>query len=113
MFSFRPFVYWLKENFNFPNMIISTHYNRSFLYEDGVIPIFRQYTKSEKSQEKHRHKKINSKDYQYIINDIKDQISKISNFNKSDIIVYNLGYMSLPNISYKQKKFVPLNGMKE
>jgi len=111
IFSFRPFVYWLKENFDFPNIIISTHYNRSFLYEDGVIPIFRQYTKNEKNQEKHRHKKINAKDYQYLTNDIKDQISKVSNFNKGDIIVYNLGYMSLPNISYRQKRFVPLNGV--
>lgn len=106
--SFRPFVHWLKKVFQFKNFIISTHYNRTFLYSDSVIPIFKQYTKNEISQVGHKHEKINSTDYIYLTNDIKDQIVKITDFNKSDIIVYNLGYSSLPKIVFSQKIFKPI-----
>lgn len=59
-------------------MIVSTHYNRSFMYDCSVIPIFKQYTHDEKGQIGHRHDRINAKDYQYLINDIKDQIAEMT-----------------------------------
>lgn len=103
--SFRPFVVWLRKNFNFPNVIVSTHYNRRFLYDENVVPIFKQYSKDEFGQKGHRHKRICLKDYNYIQNDIKDQISSVSSFNKGDIITYSLGYNKVPNISIYQKYF--------
>lgn len=108
MSCFRPFVYWLKNNFNFPNIIVSSHYNRSFLYDLPVIPIFKQYSNDEKGQLNHKHDRINAKDYQYLTNDIKDQLISISNWNKKDVIVYNLGYSSTPNFnSLYKKNFIP------
>lgn len=109
--SFRPFVCWLRKNFNFPNFLVSTHYNRRFLYDENILPIFKQYTKDEGSQNEHKHDKINYIDFTYIINDIKDQISEISNFNKGDIITYHLGYSSIPNISIFQKSFQPIRSI--
>jgi len=102
--TFRPFYYWLKENFNFPNIIVSTHYNRSFLYDSPVIPIFKQYSNDEKGQIYHKHDRINAKDYQYLINDIKDQTVNITNWNKKDIVIYNLGYSSTANHNILMKK---------
>lgn len=109
LMCFRPFVYWLRKYFNFQNFIISTHYDRKFLYDVDVLPIFRQYTNLEKNQKGHKHKNICSKDYNFLINELKDQISKISKFNKGDIVVYNLGYSSLPNIYFSQRHFTPIS----
>lgn len=101
---FKPFVEWILHNFDVPHIIVSTHHNRSFLYSIENIPIFRHYTKDEESQENHRHKKINSKDYVYLTNEIKNIISKQYSVNKSSIIDYNLGYNKTPEISFFQKR---------
>ena len=114
IFTFRPFVYWLIDNFDFPNLIVSTHYDREFLYNDiDIIPIFKQYTNDQINQRNHKHQKISIKDYQYLINDTKDQIADISKFNKSDIIVYNIGYAYSPNVSIFNKHFKPIDNRKQ
>lgn len=105
---FRPFVYWLQSALDTNNIVISTHYNRSFLYNFTNYPIFKQYTKDEEGQQHHKHKKINSKDYGFLINEIKDNISKQLNCNKNNIINYNLGYASLPKIFNIQRIHYPI-----
>lgn len=107
--SFKPFVDWLNAFFSFPKIIISTHYNRKFLYEhkNEIIPIFSQYTKDEISQNGHKHNKINSRDYVYLTNEIRERVSKRYSINKGDIVIYNLGYSSLIKLSYYQKIFFP------
>lgn len=106
IFSFHPFVEWVNENFQKTNkIIISTHYNRSFLYKNKNIPIFTQYTKDEENQEKHRHKKINVNDYNIISKEIQRKIKDKYGFSINNIVKFNLGYGSLPNISWYQKRF--------
>lgn len=113
LLTFQPFVQWLKYNFYIPNIVVSTHYNRSFLYQDENIPIFKQYSKNELDQVDHKHKKLNNKDYLYLTNEIKDIISKKYKYNKSDIIIYNLGYSSSPWITHFHKKFEILKEFKD
>lgn len=104
--SFKPFINWFKKNIKSSNIIVSTHYNRQFLYEDAVIPIFKQYTKDEINQFRHKHKKIKAKDFLIIDKYIKNQILEVSDYNKKDIVSYNLGYSSIPNLSWYQKLFL-------
>lgn len=105
---FRPFVYWLCYILNTSNIVVSTHYNRSFLYNIINFPIFKQYTKDELGQQLHKHDKINSKDYGYLVNEIKDNISKNLGYNKGDIVNYNLGYSNIPKIMNTQKIHYPI-----
>lgn len=47
--KFRPYVHWLKENLSYDNIVIKTHYNRFFLYENDIkkIHIDKSFTRFE------------------------------------------------------------------
>ena len=105
---FKPFVDWLLKNFNFPNIIVSTHYNREFLYDIDNISIFKQYSKNEQSQYEHKNTKLSAKEYNYLINEIKECINKKYNMSKSNICIYNLNYNKTPDIINFQKTFTKL-----
>jgi hypothetical protein len=78
------------------------------LYKDKNVHIFKQYTKDKENQKNHVHKNINSYDYQAIKKAIIDNILEISNYKKSDIISYDLGYSTNSNITYSQKIYTPI-----
>lgn len=108
---FIPFLNWIKTTFNVGNMCISTHYDRTFLYNDTVVPIFKQYTNDVKSQGGHLHKKINAYDYQVLKKDVIENIVTMTNYRKSDMVSYDLGYSSYPNISLSQRVFLPFDNI--
>ena len=109
LFTFKPFVDWFKRHFKYRNLFISTHYDRSFLYKDKNVPIFKQYTHDVLNQFNHTHKQINSYDYQVIKKSVIEDILSISSYKKSDIITYDLGYSFYSNICFTQRIFLPLD----
>ena len=109
IFIFRPFVEWFKRHFECRNLFVSTHYSSSFLYREKNVHIFKQYTRDKNNQKNHIHKNINSYDYQAIKKAIIDNILSISNYKKSDIISYDLGYSTNSNITYSQKIYTPID----
>jgi hypothetical protein len=81
-----------------------------FLYpEEKIIPIFRQYTNDEENQYNHLHNKITAKDFQILKKIIIEDITNISDYNKRDIISYDLGYSTSPNKVSTQKIFKKIN----
>ncbi len=86
-------------------MFVSTHENRAFLYDDKVIPIFKIFTNDRKGQKNHIHRKLNSFDYKILKKYIIEEIVDISNYKKSDIISYDIGYNTTPNVCITQKSF--------
>lgn len=109
LFTFKPFVDWFKQNFQYKNLFVSTHYSSSFLYDDKVIPIYKQYSNDVQNQKNHLHYHINATDYQVIKKSIIDTITEVSKYKKSDLVVYDLGYSTVPSISFSQKLFKPIN----
>lgn len=111
VFSFRPFVKWIHDNIEFKSYYLSTHFNRSFLYDfidgDKIIPVYESLTRGESKQRGVTHKDIHTKEYSsIIIKNITSWIKEYEDCLKKNIINYNLSYSkNLQNISVYNKKF--------
>jgi len=102
--TFKPYVDWIIKYIKFPNIVVSTHYNRKFLYDDyvTVIPILKECSVDELGQVDHKHNIIN-KNYEVLMNNIKNYLAKNTAFKKNDMITYNLGYTRNMKIFESQK----------
>lgn len=105
--TFRPYIRYITQ-ITEPNVdiFISSHSNRSFLYdwisEDRFFPIFEHITRNELSQKGFIYQDITKTEFNQITKSIKNQI------NSDTIDVYNLPYIKSTNsISIYQKVFRP------
>ncbi len=109
--SFRPYIKWIYDNIEFKDYFVSSHFNRSFLYdfikEENFIPIYESLSREEKKQKNVYHKNIETKEHgSILLKNIRDLVSEKTEFYKKDIINYNLSYIkSKPNFSILNKKF--------
>jgi hypothetical protein len=88
--TFRPYATWLSKVIDYDEIYISTHYNRSFLYNDiikdksHIIPINTKYSKNESNQIGFIQKGMLQKEYNSIIRDFKNYIISLG-YKKKDI----------------------------
>jgi hypothetical protein len=66
MINFRPFVQWVESNLIYDDLFVFTHFNRSFLYNKNVIPIYEQYSFDDSRQKNHLNQDISSNLYTMI-----------------------------------------------
>ena len=110
--TFRPYARFIWESLECTKFIISSHYNRGFLYDwtDEFIPIEKSLTEDELNQKGYIHKEVNQRDYTKKVKKIKEKICENENCAKRNIIHYNLPYVKTsPPISIYQKSFVPID----
>ena len=114
--TFRPYVRWLYDVAEFQKMYISTHANRTFMYqdlisEDSIIPVSEDLSRDELGQEGYVHNLVTTKDYQIHLKLVKDEILDREKCTRKDIVVYGLNYIkSMPPFSIYNKKFAPIFG---
>lgn len=107
--SFRPYIKYISEILSSDtNIYISSHSNRSFLYEwidaDNFIPVYEHLTRNEPSQVGFIHEKVTKTEFNQISRFICNQIGK------DKIDVYNLPYAKNVNgISYYEKLYTPFS----
>lgn len=109
--SFRPYVKWIYENVEFTDYYVSSHFNRSFLYDfmedEKFIPVFESLTREETKQNNASHKDIKTKEYNSIIlRKTREEISERTKYLKKNIVNYGLPYVkSESNFSNLNKSF--------
>jgi len=107
--NFRPFVQWVYKSFNPKDVYLSTHFNRSFLYQwidnQKFLPIYQHLTRNELSQEGTLHKNLPLKDYSLITKIFKEDVIRMANSNKRDIALVNLPYTKNSDYPFYNKFF--------
>jgi len=77
--TFRPYVRWLSNNINNEGVFISTHSNRSFLYdwlpEENIIPIYEGLSRDELLQSGYVNLGLNRRDYMMLLRGFKNKVS--------------------------------------
>ena len=96
LIQFRPYARWLVEVAKYDKVYISTHINRSFLYDfvptENIIPVYQHLSRDEENQNGYVHKTINKRDYNLIVKKLKEEIIERENCTKRDIEHHNLSY---------------------
>ncbi len=108
LFAFRPHARYITSTVNAHEVYISSHFNRSFLYdwipEKNFIPVFESLTREETKQHGYLHEDVTRTDYSQIIKYLKNKIKDIE--GKVDMEVYSPPYIKSTNtISLYQKEF--------
>lgn len=112
IFTFRPYVQWIHDNINHSKCVVSSHFNRAFLYDwcDRFIPIERRFTEEESKQRSYIHKDLPQKEFFKKERQFKDVVCELENCSKKDLIHYNINYVKFtPAYSVYQKKFTPIS----
>jgi len=112
--TFRPYVRWLADVAQYDHLYVSTHANRSFMYDflpkDDLIPISEELSRDEYGQDGYVHTTVSTKDYQIHLKLIKDEIINREKCSRKDILVYGLAYVkSCPPLGTYNKKFIPIH----
>lgn len=116
LMTFHPFAKYVQETVDCDRIIVSSHYNRSFLYEwaDDFYPIERQFSENEFKQKGFIHKDLEQKDYFKKSRQIKDKICKDYECSKKNLYHYNVPYVKNQTaISVYQKSFPQISIYKE
>lgn len=109
--TFRPFVKYVYEMVSHNRIIISSHYNRSFLYHwvDDFIPIEKEYSEDEWKQKGFIHRDIDQKEYFKKSRQIKNKIQKEYDCGKKELVHYNVPYVkNQTSLSIYQKIFTKI-----
>ncbi len=111
--TFRPYLQWLIKYTNPESVYIHTHSNRAFLYDfidsDNIIPVYEHISREEKGQIGYIHEDVDSKLFQSLVKDIKNNVCQLEDCTKKEIEIYNLNYVkSTPHLSIYKKKFSPI-----
>jgi len=76
--TFRPYIRWIMEVFNHEDVFLSTHSNRTFLYDwipkENIFPIFGEFSRNEIFQTGYVFNGLNGRDYNLLIRRFKDRI---------------------------------------
>jgi len=111
--TFRPYCRWLQEVTDYSKTYISTHFNRSFLYdfipEDNMFYVMENISRKELGQKGYIHENIQQKDYTILTRKFRDFIIDNENCNKKDIDIYNMNYIkSTPPYPIHNKRFTSI-----
>jgi hypothetical protein len=108
LFAFRPHARYITSSVEAHEIFISSHFNRSFLYdwipEDNFIPVFESLTREETKQHGYLHDDVTRTDYSQLVKHLKTNIKE--RMGKVDMEVYSPPYIkSINTISIYQKEF--------
>jgi len=109
--TFRPYANWLINVTDYKKAYLSTHLNRTFLYEqlinkDNIIPVNESLSRDEINQNGYIHKKLQQKEFNTLVKIFKEKITKKESCSKRDIDLYHLNYVkSTPPYSIYNKIF--------
>lgn len=118
LLTFRPYARWLTEVVEFDMIYISSHSNRSFLYDfiptGNFIGVYENLSRDEYKQLGYIHEEISQRSYNVLVREFKDSIVEKEKCIKRNIEVHNLNYIkSMPPYSIYNKIFeeisLPLN----
>ncbi len=113
LFTFRPYARYITSTVNVHDIYISSHFNRSFLYdwipEENFIPVFESLTREEMKQHGYLHEDVTRTDYSQLVRYLKTTVKDL-NHSKLDMDVYSPPYIKSTNsISIYQKEFSQLS----
>lgn len=112
LFAFRPHARYISSSVEANEIYISSHFNRSFLYdwipEENFIPVFESLTRDETKQHGYLHDDVSRTDYTQLVKHLKNKVRELQ--SRSSIEVYSPPYIKSTNtISIYQKEFSPLS----
>jgi hypothetical protein len=86
---FRPYMNWIAKILNYDKVYLSTHCNRSFLYDniENIIPVYENLSRDELLQKGIVNITLSQRDYIIIQRKILSQI--VSQYGKNKPILYN------------------------
>jgi len=111
LITFRPYANWLVNVIQHEKVYLSTHLNKTFLYEqfipkDNILAINESLSRDEINQIGYIHKKLQQKEFNYLIKVFKDKIVERELCSKKNIDLYHLNYVkSTPPYSIYNKVF--------
>jgi hypothetical protein len=95
--TFQPYARWLSEIIGSEDVYLSTHSNRTFLYDfipsENIISVFEDLSRDELGQKGYIHESLLQKDYNILLRKFKDDIIERSSCSKKDIDIYFLNYV--------------------
>jgi hypothetical protein len=108
LFAFRPHARYITSSITADHIYISSHYNRSFMYdwvpEENFIPVFESLTREETKQKGYLHEDVTRTDYSQLVKHLKNEVKE--RHGKVDLEVYSPPYIkSINTISIYQKEF--------
>jgi len=108
--TFRPYARWLMDAVDFDNVYLSTHINRSFMYDfvprKNILPVYETFSRNEKGQRGYIHKDLQQKDFTLLVRKFKDKIVRLESCTKKDIEIHHLNYVkSTPHYPIFNKVF--------
>ncbi len=108
--DFRAYTRWVYEILKPEKMFVSTHSNRSFLYDWATsIPIFEDISRDELNQNGLIHNSISQKDISLITKKIKADVIKLISSNKN-LIHINISYTKNSHwVPLYKKMYVPIS----
>lgn len=96
LLAFRPYARWIVEVSDFDRVYLNTHYNRLFMYnfisERNKIPVNRDASKDEFRLKGYINKEYEVKDFNFLVRNFKDMISKQTGLNKKNIDIEYINY---------------------
>jgi len=113
VFTFRPYIKWISEYVESDNIFLSTHSNRTFLYDwieaDNIFPVYEFLTRDELGQFGYVHDQFKTKDFLFLQKIFKEQIVNICKCSKRDIEIFGLNYArNKPVYTVYKKLFTPI-----
>lgn len=108
--TFRPYARWLAEVIDFDNVYVSTHMNRSFLYDfvpqENIIPVHEVFSRDEEGQSGYVHKDLQQKDFNLLVRKFRDEVIDRESCSKKEVEIHHLNYVkSTPHYSIYNKIF--------
>lgn len=110
---FRPYIEWTLKNVDeIDYVVISSHFNRKFLYEglyDKFIPVYKQLSRRETLQSGYIHEDVKQKDYVVLTKSLRDKVSELTNISKKNVEIMSVPYIRCsPPISIYNRSFSPI-----
>lgn len=114
LLNFYPYMNWISNIVQYDEIYISTHINRSFLYDwipsKNMLNVFENLSRDEFSQIGSTNSNISNGDFQLIYKKFKNDVLKYSDTNKKNIEFYNIQYSQQNNFyPYHNKIYKRIN----
>jgi hypothetical protein len=98
----------------YDDLFVFTHFNRSFLYERNVVPIYEQYSLDDNKQKHHLNEDISSELYNIILKTLKNDVIRITNIQPKDVIsLFNKYPKNRIKVSALNKRFNKISDDRE
>lgn len=110
---FRPYIQYISTVEVFKKIIIASHHNRKFLYDNfynvEFYPVYENLSRDEDKQVGYIHMDVSQKDFNLFSKRLKEAVIKKENVSVRNISLHNISYIkSTTPYSIYQKEFRPI-----